>query len=106
MTVTDRPGRNSRASGPSRGKAIRTGTRCTILVKLPVALSGGSRLNWAPLAGAKLSTVPASGWSGIGVDRDLGALPGPHPRQLRLLEIGGDINPRQRHHRQQFGARA
>ena len=55
VTVTDRPGRSIRASGASAGKAMRTGTRCTILVKLPVALSGGSRLNWAPLAGAKLS---------------------------------------------------
>jgi hypothetical protein len=27
------------------------------LVKLPVALSGGSRLNCAPLAGAMLSTI-------------------------------------------------
>jgi hypothetical protein len=30
--------------------------RCTILVKLPVALSGGSKLNSIPLAGARLST--------------------------------------------------
>jgi len=37
---------------------MRTGTRCTILVKLPVAFSGGSTLNWAPVAGAKLATCP------------------------------------------------
>ena len=34
---------------------IRTGTRWTILVKLPVALSGGSRANSRPLAGDRLS---------------------------------------------------
>ena len=33
---------------------MRTGTRCTILVKLPVAFSGGSTLNTAPVAGARL----------------------------------------------------
>src|SRR5207248_10837113 len=64
VIVTDSPGRNSPAIAASAGTAIRTGTRCTILVKLPVALTGGSRLNWAPLAGAKLSTRPVSGRSG------------------------------------------
>jgi hypothetical protein len=34
--------------------------RCTTLVKLPVALSGGSRLNCEPLAGAMLSTWPVT----------------------------------------------
>src|SRR5207249_1320153 len=59
VTVTERPGRSRPARGLFAGRAIRTGTRCTILVKLPVALSGGSRLNWAPLAGAKLSMRPS-----------------------------------------------
>ena len=49
------------ASGDAAVMTIFTGTRCTILVKLPVALSGGKRLNWAPLAGAKLSMRPLSG---------------------------------------------
>ena len=57
-TSADRPGRSSPDSGLSVGTAMRTGMRWTTLVKLPVAFSGGSRLNWAPLAGAKLSTVP------------------------------------------------
>jgi 2-keto-4-pentenoate hydratase/2-oxohepta-3-ene-1,7-dioic acid hydratase in catechol pathway len=39
---------------------MRTGTRWTILVKLPVALSGGNRLNCAPLAGAKLKSPVAN----------------------------------------------
>src|SRR5207253_8801875 len=34
-----------------------TGIRSTTLVKLPVALSGGSRLNCAPLPGAMLPTI-------------------------------------------------
>jgi len=37
---------------------ILTGTRRTILVKLPVAFSDGKRLNSEPEAGAKLETVP------------------------------------------------
>ena len=37
---------------------MRTGTRCTTLVKLPLALSGGSRLKRAPVAAEKLSTSP------------------------------------------------
>ncbi len=37
-------------------RRIRTGKRWTILVKLPVALSGGSSANTAPEAGATLST--------------------------------------------------
>ena len=37
---------------------IRTGTRCTIFVKLPVAFSAGRMLNTAPVAGARLPTWP------------------------------------------------
>ena len=56
---------------------MRTGTRCTILVKLPVALSGGSSENTEPEAGATLATVPSilsppsastaivTGWPGL-----------------------------------------
>src|SRR5215813_6336030 len=55
----DMPGRNK----PFRllsSNTIFTGTRCTILVKLPVALSGGSSANSRPLAGDRLSTWPFS----------------------------------------------
>jgi hypothetical protein len=34
-------------------KSIDTGIRWTILVKLPVALDGGSKLNFAPVAGER-----------------------------------------------------
>src|SRR5207249_6087699 len=51
VTVTERPGRSRPVRGLFAGSAIRTGKRCTILVKFPVALSGGCKLNWAPHAG-------------------------------------------------------
>ncbi len=58
-TVAERPGRSSpRVAAPS-STAMRTGTRWTILVKLPVAFSGGITLKTAPVAGARLSTRPA-----------------------------------------------
>ena len=57
VATTDIPGRNFPASRLSRPIRSLTGIRCTTLVKLPVALSGGKRLNCAPLAGAMLSTT-------------------------------------------------
>ena len=44
--VTDRPGRSRPSVAASPSSVTRTGTRCTILVKLPVAFSGGSTLNY------------------------------------------------------------
>src|SRR6478735_10564635 len=49
--ITDMPGRSSMRALLSLSSAIRTGMRCTTLVKLPVALSGGSSANSWPLAG-------------------------------------------------------
>jgi hypothetical protein len=51
---TDMPGRTMPASGSPLSTTIFTGMRWTILVKLPVALSGGSSANSWPLAGARL----------------------------------------------------
>src|SRR6202043_3761850 len=62
--ITDMPGRNSTGAPSSRVSAIFTGMRCTTLVKLPVALSGGSSANSWPLAGAMLSTWPGTRWRG------------------------------------------
>ncbi len=42
---------------------MRTGTRWMILVKLPVAFSGGSSEKTEPEAGEIDSTVPTIGWS-------------------------------------------
>ena len=58
VASTDRPGRRRGSSGSSPASLIRTGTRCTTLVKLPVAFSGGSSANCAPVRGYKLSTGP------------------------------------------------
>ncbi len=60
VATTDRPGRSTCALIVSASKPMRTVTRCTILVKLPVALSGGSSENCAPEAGAIERTVPSS----------------------------------------------
>src|SRR5207249_11167961 len=58
VTTTLIPGRNGWAESFFVSGRIRTGTRCTTLVKLPVALSGGSSENLAPVAGDRLSTCP------------------------------------------------
>src|SRR3989442_1370352 len=50
VTTTLSPGRNGCAGSTLSGRT-RTGTRCTTLVKFPVALSGGSSENRAPVAG-------------------------------------------------------
>src|SRR5882757_9767163 len=55
---TDIPGRSRPGSSCRDSIRIFTGMRWTILVKFPVALSGGSKLNSNPLAGARLSTQP------------------------------------------------
>src|SRR6185437_285607 len=51
LTTTDIPGRSTRCIATDGGTCTRTGRRCTILVKLPVALSGGSSENTEPEAG-------------------------------------------------------
>ena len=72
---------------------MRTGTRCTILVKLPVAFSGGSRQNTEPEAGATLATVPSIVVVGQRVDRDRSTgCPGCSVGELRLLEVGVDVD--------------
>jgi hypothetical protein len=55
-TVVDRPGRRVPSRASESSKVIRTGTRWTILVKFPVAFSGGITLKIAPVPGAMLST--------------------------------------------------
>src|SRR5262249_46323171 len=58
LTTTDMPGRRTCCRATSVGMRMRTGSRWTILVKLPVALSGGSSENTEPEAGDMLSMVP------------------------------------------------
>ena len=52
------PTRSGRRGSGGSVTTIFTGTRWTTLVKLPVALSGGSRANRAPVAAASDSTRP------------------------------------------------
>ena len=52
VATTERPGCRSNAFKASGANLTRTATRCTTLVKLPVALSGGSSENCDPEAGA------------------------------------------------------
>ena len=58
VATTERPGRSVTSFSTSSGKVTRTATRCTTLVKLPVALSGGSSENCAPEAGEIDDTTP------------------------------------------------
>src|SRR6478609_527826 len=60
-TTTLKPARRRPLSRASCGSAMRTGTRWIILVKLPVAFSGGSSEKTEPDAGAIDSTVPMIG---------------------------------------------
>lgn len=57
MALTDIPGFIKSICG-LESMAIRTGIRCTTLLKLPVALSGGISEKVAPEAGEKLSIFP------------------------------------------------
>src|SRR5262249_62263693 len=59
VTTADNPARN-RLVCVGSSSAILIGTRCTTLVKLPVALSGGKSANCDPLAGAISTTRPCS----------------------------------------------
>ena len=80
---------------------MRTGTRCTILVKLPVAFSGGSSENCEPEAGDTLDTMPlitrpssaSIPTSTVCADLDVA--------ELRLLEVGVDVEVVERHQRHQ-----
>jgi hypothetical protein len=64
LTVSDRPGTSTlRDSSPALMR-MRTGTRCTILVKLPVAFCGGISEKLAPVPGVIESTTPWKSTSG------------------------------------------
>jgi hypothetical protein len=54
VATVERPGLILPNDASPSSSSIRTGTRCTIFVKLPVAFSGGITLKTAPVAGARL----------------------------------------------------
>jgi hypothetical protein len=56
--TTDRPASNGVSRGLGSVSSMRTGRRCTILTKLPVAFSGGNRAVADPVAGVKPATRP------------------------------------------------
>ena len=58
------PARNRFCRATSFGTRMRTGSRCTILVKLPVALSGGSSVNTEPAAGSVFTLLPPDNATG------------------------------------------
>ena len=76
---------------------MRTGTRWTILVKLPVAFSGGRRLNTEPDGGRDALDRARDVVLGKGVDREPDRLARAQMGQLRLLEVGVDMDAVQRH---------
>ena len=98
------PGRSLPSSGSFLSISILTGMRWTILVKLPVALSGGSSANSWPLAGREAVDMAVHLGAREGVDIDRHRLAGPHIGELRLLVIRDDIDRLQRHHRHQLRA--
>ncbi len=67
---------------------IFTGTRRTILTKLPVAFSVGKVVKRAPLPCWMLSTWPRHLQLRIGVHLDADLLADAHAVQLRFLEVG------------------
>ena len=58
------PARSRFCRATSFGTRTRTGSRCTILVKLPVALSGGSSVNTEPAAGSVFTLLPPDNATG------------------------------------------
>ena len=61
VTIADIPGRKRSMPAWPGARITLIPKRCATLVKLPVALSGGSNACKAPEAGSKLSTVPRNG---------------------------------------------
>ena len=96
------PAAARREASLSRSSAILTGMRCTTLVKLPVALSGGSSANSWPLAGAMLSTWPCTTLAREHVDGDVDRLALAHVGELGFLEVRDHIGAGDRHHRHQL----
>ena len=105
VATTERPGRSGTSFSTSSGKVMRTATRWTTLVKLPVALSGGSSENCDPEAGEIDDTTPSTTLPPSASIGDVDLLPRLDVGELGLLEIGVDIGGVERHQRHQARAR-
>ena len=104
VAVTDMPGRRSPRSGSFGSIAIFTGMRCTILVKFPVALSGGSSANSSPAGRRDAVDMAFDGRPRIGVDHDTDRRALADAGKLSFLEIRDHINRSERHHGHELGA--
>ena len=86
IAITDSPGRNRLAIAWPGSNTIFTGIRCTIFVKLPVALSGGNNANCEPLAGDRLSTLPRENHSRKCIHADFGRVARVDVADLRFFD--------------------
>ena len=106
VAMTDMPDRNRSATEGSGSNTIFTGMRCTTLVKLPVALSGGQQRKLC--AGSRRPAInPATqhyAWEGI--HRRARGLTNADPGHLCLLEVGDDPNIGQGHQGDHLGPSA
>ncbi len=84
---TDIPGRTRDPSDAFWSRTIFTGTRCTTLVKLPVALSGGSSANVLPVPGDQTVHVAGEREIGKGVNSDASRLADPDVGHLGFLVV-------------------
>ena len=84
---------------------MRTATRWTTLVKLPVALSGGSSENCAPEAGETDDDHALDHLAVERVDGDIHFLSRLDVGELGFLEVGVDVGGVERHERHQPGSR-
>ena len=75
---------------------IFTAMRCTTLVKLPVALSGGNKREFGSRCRRECQHVSTKRMSGKGIDGNFRLLPDGHMGQLRFLVVGNHPDVRQR----------
>ncbi len=97
--TTDMPGPSATSDG-ALSMTIFTGTRWTILTKLPVAFSAGSSEKAVPEPGCTLATWPLIVALRIGIDFAADRLSGAQRVELRLLEVRGDPDLVGHEHRQ------
>ena len=86
--------------------SMRTGTRCTTLIQLPVAFCAGSSAKAAPVPrptpGNRAVVLDAAA---VEIGHHLDRLPDAHARQLHFLEVGLHAQPLERHERHEGCAR-
>jgi hypothetical protein len=86
--TTERPGRSRSNPAWFASRTIFTGTRCVTFVKLPVALSGGSKRELRSAGRSDLRYLPFQDQAGKLVDADLGGVAFPNAPQLRFAVVG------------------